>query len=310
MNCINETGGEMYYFYANISDNAGKKTNISNFCDGNVYFLVGTTMGAVSVATGGDLSVVSGLRAGFVSGTANAWITGGDVRAGVQQGLRTGAIAAITSGVAGGISGAVQAYKLGLNPWTGTGVSVSEMKLSMSPATSGELTGFNGDPQSIKDYVHENYPGSNKYVNQAVIGLEPSAKLQGYTFDASGCQILDADGNTVQGFTVAGKKTLFVRPEIRISISPNMSIYKLDFQAVLGHEVIHAYHYSKGMMALYGENWSEYYAYKYSASIPYSMQDQALKMMEIYKPAATSILNRTIITPVIYPSWAPRTLFN
>jgi len=78
--------------------------------------------------------------------------------------------------------------------------------------------------------------------------------------------------NKYYGATLPFRETIFGGTTSFVSISPNMVSYSNNLHAVLGHELIHAYHLYTGLYARLGSLGSEYYALKFSASVPHSTQ--------------------------------------
>jgi hypothetical protein len=271
----------------NLASNAG---NISNFGEGYACFFIGFGIGAATTATGGAAGAIggfifgaaTGFSAGFVYGTTNSWLAGGDVRTNLLQGLRSGLWGGVSGGVTGGLVGGFRAKSMGLDFWDGTGWRISEMK-GVSIAPDAEFTGLEAKPyQDIKETARKYYPNDYKYATE--IGTGPwnkQMKNMGYTMDATGTKMLDPSGQPIQGFCMSGKNNAFDKLQNYIAISPNMVTHVNTFKAVVGHELIHAFHFSTGLYV--GENWSEYYAYTYSVTIPSPLHSSETLMLNYYK---------------------------
>jgi RHS repeat-associated protein len=289
--------------------------NIQNFGQGYAYAFVGAFSGAlggvfgagIGVAQGAILGAASGFGAGFVAGGGNAWIAGEDIRSSLRAGLRGGMWGAAFGAVSGGIGGGIRAHRMGLKTWTGTGVgkpSFMEMPASLS---EGELSGcgWAGEDINITDDIDAYFPGSKDYVSDATIGqgaYKNSTSLKG--------DQLHLGEKRIAGACFPEKDKIFGYVKGSIIISPNASVYAADFQAVLGHEVIHAYHFASGLMPAYGNDWSEYYAHKYSASFPSNYQNASIQAMQNYGRAQIVLYPTGPVTfSPIYPSWVPRKLF-
>lgn len=76
---------------------------------------------------GAASSASSGFAGGFITGAGNSWVEGCKFGSGLIEGLKSGGIGAVMSGVAGGIAGGLDAIDKGTNFWNGmTSVDISE----------------------------------------------------------------------------------------------------------------------------------------------------------------------------------------
>jgi RHS repeat-associated protein len=276
---------------------AGVGSAVSSIAGGSI----GAGSGAISGAAGGFAS-------GFVGGAGNAWANGANFSDGITAGLVGGGWGALGGAVVGGIAGGIRANKMGLDFWDGTGISISESQVVVNNGGSldGDPTGIN-NTSSLNDFKNANFKGS-EYAS-AIYGDESKKLLEmtGYTLDKNSGSFINSKGEFVSGFTVASKEGVFAQLNTMIGISPNSAIYSNNLKAVLGHELIHAYHYQTGFMTRYGEATSEYYCYRYSASVISSNQlNYSNSMNYIWKPQAVKI---PFGFKTVYPSWVPRNIF-
>ena len=262
---------------------------------------VAGAVGTIGFVGGAMTGAAGGFASGFVTGAGNAWAQGVSFGKGLGQGVIPGGFGAAIGGLTGGVSGFVKATKMGFDPWTGTGIGKPiDMNASTAlPGDKGELTGITGS-QQLTDHTHANYPGSEEYVQGAYIGLEGKNanpfNAAGYTVKDG--QLYNRSGAPVHGATRAYRNKFFERFKSFIPVSPNMVTHANNLHAVLGHELIHAYHHFNGFMGRFGDEASEYLALKFSASVPHSTQFGA------------SVLHRSMnyglpykFNDYLYPSW-------
>lgn len=78
-----------------------------------------------------------------------------------------------------------------------------------------------------------------------------------------------------------------------------MAAYSNNLHAVLGHEVIHAFHFNSGFISRFGIEASEHYALKFSASVAHSTQYGAQMTFNSYGMKVPFSHSN------VYPSWVP-----
>jgi len=254
---------------------------------------------AIGFGSGAFSGAAGGFAGGFVVGGGNAWANGADFSDGITAGLVGGGWGALGGAVIGGITGGIRARKIGLDFWDGTGTSISEMSAAVSlPTDPGELTNIHTS-QQLTDYTFQNYSNSEEYVQGVFKGVDRFrlAQLKGYYVDNG--QMFNATKEAVHGITIYERTSIFGGGKSLIGISPNMITYSNNLHAVLGHELIHAYHYSNGFISRFGSEASEHYALKFSASVSHSTQYGAQISYQTYGnkiPFSHSY---------VYPSWVP-----
>ena len=261
--------------------------------------------GAVGVLEGAVYGAASGAASGFIGGAGSAWVRGASASEIFRQGLRGAAWGAATGAVAGGVGGGIKAKRMGLDPMTGKGIG--KPTYSAMPETATTTSGVRerskytifGETNMDLDITEDTYlqfPGSKEYVQNATIGegmLKGKVELKGY-------RLVNSSGETIGGACAPYKSSAFGNVKGAISISPMMAMYADDLLAVLGHEVIHAYQFSQGFTQLFNEGIMEYYAHRFSASIPHSLQTGSKMMMQYYQPYFSPV--RSLHD--FYPPWA------
>ena len=272
-------------------------------------FIGTSTAASTGFIAGAATGAGAGFSSGFVLGAGNAWMGGANFGQGLGQGFKGGLIGGASGALMGGIGGGIRAKRMGLNPWTGIGVgkpSYAEVPAGWTGGDmGGELSGYTwaGEDINITDHTHSQFLGSSDYVSDATIGRGAYKESVGLVGD----QLYLGD-KRIAGACFPVQEGVFTGVKGSIIISPNASVYAADFHAILGHEVIHAYHYAYGIMDAFGNNVSEYYAHKYSASFPSNYQNAAIQHIQ-YLRSTTIPWYPAYLTPPIYPSWVPRGLY-
>jgi len=288
--------------------------NIHSWGDLGLAYGIGAVAGMASLGTGllaakavGSLGFISnaiiggasGYTGGFITGTGNALAGGASFSDAVYAGRRSGRIGALSGALISGTIGGVQAKRLGLNPITGKGTIINEMNLMTPlPFEAGEPTGITNHHE-LTEHTYNNYPGSEEYVQGVFKGTygNPNASYNGYSVENN--QLVGPNG-AVHGVTISSKEKLFSGIISQITISPNMVTSSNNLHAVLGHELIHAYHVYTGLMVRYGSDFSEYYASKFSASISHSTQLGIQLELQRFNYSWPP-LNHSLV----YPNWVP-----
>jgi hypothetical protein len=265
------------------------------------YAMAGVA-GTIGFAGGAVTGAVGGFAGGFVGGAGNAWTNGANFGQGLAHGLIGGALGALAGGVIGGLQGGVNAKELGLDYWTGKGVgtTVDVSATNPLPIDQGEPTGITNSKQLL-EYTFSNYEGSDNYVQGVYYGNDiksnPFTNNYGYTVEDG--QLYNALCEPVHGSTIPIKESLFGDVYSSIIVSPNMVSLSNNLHAVLGHEIIHAFHYYTGFMSFYGPEVSEYYAYSFSASVPHITQSGAAAV------AQSLFVGYPFSHYLVYPPWVP-----
>ncbi len=292
MNAQNITNGYQLLGYYGIGAAAGAASI-------GAGQLVAGAVGTIGFAGGAMTGAAGGFAGGFVTGAGNAWMGGANFENGICQGLIVGGFGAITGGVIGGLQGGYRARNMDLDYWSGTGISISEMSSeSMSPNSKGALTNLSNS-QQLTEYTFQNYPNSDEYVQGVFKGVDRFKLAQQKGYYVNNSQMFSPDGAEVHGLTLYVRTSIFGKGSTFIGISPNMISYSNDLHAVLGHELIHAYHYSTGFMARFGMEVSEHYALKFSSSINHSSQYLARITYQSYGNMIP------FSHGYIYPPWVP-----
>jgi hypothetical protein len=262
--------------------------------------VVANAVGTIGFAGGAITGAAGGFAGGFTGTAGNAWGGGANFGQGLTQGFIGAGFGAVAGGLIGGVTGGIRARKLSLDFWTGKGTSIIEMPATASlPSDPGNLTNISTS-QQLTDYTFQNYSNSDEYVQGVFKGVDrfSQAKLNGYYVENN--QLFNAAGEKVHGLTLYEKTSTFGGGKSLIGISPNMITYSNNLHAVLGHELIHAYHYYIGFIARYGWETSEHYALKFSASVPHFSQSGAQMSFQSFgNKIPFSHYNS-------YPEWVPK----
>ncbi len=278
---------------------AGTIGALSGAAGGFAGHAVAGAVGTIGFAGGAITGASGGFAGGFVGGTGNAWAAGADFGQGIRQGLIGGGFGAITGGLIGGLQGGINASRNGFDFWTGKGVSISEMSATATlPTDKGELTNINTS-QQLTEHTFQNYANSEEYVQGVYKGVERFHLAQQSGYYVENGQMFNATGVGVHGITVHVRTSTFGGGKSFIGVSPNMITYSNNLHAVLGHELIHAYHYSNGFISRFGWDASEHYALKFSASVSHSTQFGAQISYQTYG------VKIPFSHSYVYPPWVP-----
>ena len=210
---------------------------------------------------GAILGASGGAAAGFVSGAGNAWSSGATFREGLAAGF-TGASSgmlagALTGGLTKGITDAIN----GFNFWNG--IKVNEMFDTGSASASVSNYDYSSADEVLKYRVKKYYNVQEGDWGIESITTNPGLRARNqYSLNERGTynkrvekKILAVRGYTVQ--SSAGISTVHISPAYATTTDI------IDFKAVVGHELIHAYHnFTYGAYCL--DPQSERTAYKYS----------------------------------------------
>ncbi len=263
--------------------------------------MVAGVAGNIGFAAGAVTGASGGFAGGFVGGAANAWANGASFLDGLTQGFIGGTIGAGIGGLSGGISGGIRANKLGLKFWSGTGTVTSDMPATASlPSDPGEPTNISNGLELTK-HTFENYPGCQDYCQRLYKGVENFKQIIDKGYYVEGDQLFNSAKKAVHGTTLFERKTVFGGGKSLISISPNMITHTNNLHAVVGHELIHAYHHYTGFYQAYGEDASEYFALKFSASVPHSTQYGAANTYSSF--GSMQGTPYAITNSYVYPPW-------
>ena len=278
---------------ANLAFNWNK---IDTFGEGLAYFGIGTAAGALGAFAGGAVAgainlggfisgavsgAVGGASSGMVTGSGNAWMQGANFGQGLKAGAIAAGIGAGTGAVLGGLSRGIMDYSKGFDFWDG---SITE------EFSSGTI---NNDP------IWEDYNStSNAELNDSFLKSQVQREfnvsegdfgIKEITTKSSNYYKVTSTGrylNTKTGYIVEGYHHHYSTGVSEIHISSHITLGDMvDFKAVVGHELIHAYHHY--FIPNCSTVFSERVAYEYSCRI-YATNGQLSKAMAISFNAATN----------------------
>ena len=184
------------------------------------------------------------------------------------------------------------------NPSIGVGLTLKPNfgnKILESPLPPGATTGnfMYGDDEELRNCVEEQINLKDLRVNKLSayedIDIWSKDRNKHYTNDADGMiSVLDRKANTIQNLGGITVPRGFFSTDIHMSRISDPYI----FTGTLNHELIHAFHYSKGLNLLMGSSFNDYterIAYQYSVSIGLN----TINMINRYSPTIFS----TILPP-------------
>lgn len=276
---------------ANLASNWGK---IDTFGEGLAYFGIGAAAGALGAATGGAAAgavkfgglvggaisgAVGGASSGMITGAGNAWMQGANFGQGLKAGVIAAGIGAGTGAVFGGLSRGIIDYRKGFDFWDG-GITeeFSSGTINTDPIwedyNSSTLAETNDDflKARIKDVFN---------MSEGDLGIEKitTKTSNGYKLTTSNRYVNPKTGSIVDGY-----HRHFSGGVSEIHISSHTTLGDIvDFKAVVGHELIHAYHhyYIPNCSTIF----SERVAYEYTFNT-YALNGQMSKALAIPLNAA------------------------
>jgi RHS repeat-associated protein len=234
---------------------------------------------AAGALTGG----AGGAAGGFVGGAGNAWFNGASFGSGLTAGLKAGAIGAIGGALVGGLARGITDASKGFNFWDGTRVdefslnSINYEKLANN-YNSSEYA--NNNDEILKFKIEKDFgikEGDFKIENIT------TKTGKGYGMNTRG-EYVSLDTKDLVGGYVRSSSSGFSK----MHISPRFANGDIvDFRAVVGHEIIHAYHRSflPGVERIFTERVA--YKYTYDVYMNNNRISSALSTMQ------TAILNKS-----------------
>ena len=216
----------------------------------------------------GFLTSASGGFAGSLAGTSvTSWCTGSTFGDGLMAGLKAGAISGLTAGLIGAHNGAIDAINAGGEMWTGKinddviieylgggkGIRLeTDYNNSMAAKYNDEWLqqkSLDRMKAGVGDFDIKRYTTTLNSDNSLV---------SQYSFATTG-QYLNKDGYLVNGF-----RCKYPSGGSELHISPGcLYATDMEFDATVGHELIHAFHYYKikNPSTLYSERVAHEYSY-------------------------------------------------
>ena len=236
--------------------------------------IAGFAIGAISVGTGSLFTNIYGITlgtttgaiiGGLTNGTTSGLLTasmGGDFIDGFKQGAITGAI---FGGIMGGISGGIRATKSGANIFSG---------IITSECTLEDIINTSMYTADIDNPVTQNLPGNDELGKWEHVAGTP----KGYEIDLNSNKFIGKNGPVV-GVTLYDLNT----NSGKIYTSPLANSDALLFKATFEHELIHVFHYTKGLHKQFDAYWFEQYSehtshrHSYNVFQPYIHQSTNYK---------------------------------
>jgi hypothetical protein len=251
-------------------------THIDSFGEGLAYFGIGAAAGAIGAATGGAVSgamklggfisgavsgAAGGASSGMITGSGNAWMQGANFGQGLKAGAVAAGIGAGTGALFGGLTRGIVDYRKGYDFWDG---SMIDEFISGGTVLDPVSSNYNSSTQAeINDQLLSDRMFDEFNVQEGDYGINKiTTKVsKGYQVTTNG-QFVNAD----KGYEVGGYTRRFTSGFSEIHISPKYtSSSVVDFRAVAGHELIHAYHHNT--ILSYNSIYSERVAYKYTFEV-------------------------------------------
>jgi hypothetical protein len=232
----------------------------------------GAVSSSISIGSSGFLasgitSAAGGFTGGFVAGAGTTALNNtlfGQSNNILTAGLKTGAIAAGSAFVLGGISGGIYAKEHDGDFWTGVGTTEyfdvtgkTNYKESLRMAESYNKS----DEQFYNTEFTKDFVSDTWGIKEGDFGIEKittkAGEKIGYTQNGL---FVKPDGSVAAGYRI---NTGLGKSAIYISKWATKDIVHLE--AIAGHEIIHAIHHS--MISFVNQRYSEAVAYRYSASV-------------------------------------------
>ena len=261
----------------NVATNLG---HIDTFGEGLAYFGIGAAAGVIGAATGGAAagamklggfvsgavsSAAGGASSGFITGSGNAWMQGANFGQGLKAGAIAAGIGAGSGALFGGLTRGIVDYRKGYNFWDGT--KIDEFIDGTISTKWDDITDqYNSnqkaeyDTEFLKERINDNFGVSEGDYNINKITTRSSS---GYKITSTGKYINPETNNVVGGYCLSSTSGY---SELHISPFTTQS-NALDFKAVVGHELIHAYHHYSIPSISYNSVYSEKVAYQYTHNV-------------------------------------------
>ena len=207
-------------------------------------------------------NAISSAVGDFAGGSVNSWITGSSFK----QGLRNGANNALTGGVLGGLQGGLNAINSGFNFWNGTkdiGLELSGIPDRQPNTSSTDFLNTNSSSadQNLQYRTKENFGFEIGDYNTTALTTEAHNR---YALNDQGLYVDTKNNNAIVAGYTRRYQNPYARSSIHIAPGVALSSDNIFFQAVVGHELIHAYHMN---LPNFVRSESEVVAYQFSKNI-------------------------------------------
>jgi len=235
---------------------------------GAAGFGVTSAMAVTGFVGGATAGAAAGALGGFINGAGNTWMQGGSFGQGLGAGLQSGAMGALIGGITGGLIGGIQAWNNGGSFWNGSfehhsilpgksGISWEQAQKNVEIYDQVYADGFDVALANLMESELNFKAGDLGF---GTLTTRPSNNV-GLTGDMA---YVKPDGSLSAGYVngIIGKPETY-----SMHISPKATLGDIvDFRAIAGHEIIHAYHIST-FGSRYVSSYSEGKAYHYSYSV-------------------------------------------
>ena len=214
--------------------------------------------------SGGLTGMASGFSGGFVGCSGNAWLSGAGFGGGLKAGLIGGGLAGAFSGFTGGLIRGFTDMANGYNFWNGSktsefviGVNHAKIAENYNSSLAAEFNDENLNTRILEEFD----------IQKGDMGIEKITTKTGRKY---GMITDETYVNKKTGANVAGYLDRFSGGKSELHISPKFAGGNIvDFRAVVGHELIHAYHHNI-LMENCLSKFTESVAYRYSAGVYFS----------------------------------------
>ena len=213
-------------------------------------------------AAGAAIGGAGGAAGGLVSGAGNAWINGASFGEGLVAGVKSAGIGALSGAVLGGITRGITDVKKGFDFWDGgKNHDVLVSNIDLAGGTSNTNNSSIQDPDiMLKDQIQQRFN-----VKEGDYGIRRITTKPHSSYKLKSDNLFE---NISTKESVGGYVRRYTTSYHDVVISPAVSNVYMNnaqmFNAVVGHELIHAYHYYTFGAGIIHDA-SEAVAYKYSS---------------------------------------------
>jgi hypothetical protein len=214
-----------------------------------------TAVGWGGAAGGAVAGAAAGATGGFINGAGMSALNGDDTGNILRNGLIQGGIGAASGAVIGGLAGGISAYRNGGSFWDGSKTLCFETE---NDGVEKIIEGYDASPQDnelLEIKMKEDFGVSKGDFNLKLITAN---KGKGFAMTSSGRYIYLESGKPVGGYVISkvnGDAYMHIAPS---TVNADVS----TFRAIVGHELIHAYH--NYTIPYFNIVYSERVAYQYS----------------------------------------------
>ena len=224
----------------------------------------GVLVGSLEGFAGGALiGAAGGAAGGFVGGAGNALMNGASLNNGLTAGINGAVMGALAGGLIGGLVSGISAAKDGFSFWDGSKTSeLTSKQLGINIQTqSSKNSSVKAADKHLKANINKRYNiEEGDYNIKKITTATPS----GYRLSSGESFIQGSNSNefiygVVREFK-SGFSNVYICPGAAGMYNSNPNL----FDAVVGHELIHAYHHFF-FQGSFVSNYSEAAAYRYSS---------------------------------------------